>query len=172
MECFLQYTSKVVSYRTTSASCSSSTHSTLESACKHAAGVLTVCNPKYRQNSQIALFRVAQRSFRFLLSTYHPMATHAITSPVILDSLPYYDNDLSANTELQALVDAEIAKELKSMPPLDPSRLPPELQLFKVSLVVQSFYNPTQKKGPNYQGPQLPLRLRGEASAPCLSEGS
>ncbi|KAG9014830.1 hypothetical protein FRB94_008988 [Tulasnella sp. JGI-2019a] len=59
------------------------------------------------------------------------MSTHAITSPVILDSLPYYDNDLSANHELKALVDAEIAKELKSMPPLDPSRLPPEMQLFK-----------------------------------------
>ncbi|KAG8858729.1 hypothetical protein FRB96_004866 [Tulasnella sp. 330] len=59
------------------------------------------------------------------------MATHVITSPVILDSLPYYDNDLSTDPELKALVDAEIVKELKSMPPLDPSRLPPELQLFQ-----------------------------------------
>lgn len=54
---------------------------------------------------------------------------------VFIDSLPYYDDDLAQQPNLQALVDAEIARELKAKPPpnhaTDP-RLPPERPLFKV----------------------------------------
>ncbi|KAG8930192.1 hypothetical protein FRC01_003161 [Tulasnella sp. 417] len=53
---------------------------------------------------------------------------------VFIDSLPYYDDDLAQHPNLQALVDAEIARELKAKPPpnhaTDP-RLPPERPLFK-----------------------------------------
>jgi len=60
-----------------------------------------------------------------------PSMSAAAEPSVLLDSLPYYDNDLSVHPGLQHLVDAEIAKELKTMPPFDTARLPPELQLFK-----------------------------------------
>lgn len=69
----------------------------------------------------------------FLNST----TTHSMTSAdnVFIDSLPYYDDDLAQHPNLQALVDAEIARELKAKPPpnhaTDP-RLPPERPLFKV----------------------------------------
>lgn len=54
---------------------------------------------------------------------------------VFIDSLPYYDDDLAQHPNLQALVDAEIARELKAKPPPNPAtdpRLPPERPLFKV----------------------------------------
>ena len=54
---------------------------------------------------------------------------------VFIDSLPYFDNDLSIHPNLQAQVDAEIARELKSQPPPNPAndpRLLPERPLFKV----------------------------------------
>jgi len=50
---------------------------------------------------------------------------------VLHDSLPYYDRDLELHPQLRALVDAEIARELKRQPPLasDP-RVPPDFELF------------------------------------------
>lgn len=54
---------------------------------------------------------------------------------VFIDSLPYFDNDLATHPNLQALVDAEIARELKSHPVPDPSnhpRLQPLLPPFQV----------------------------------------
>lgn len=57
------------------------------------------------------------------------------TDNVFIDSLPYYDDDLAQHPNLQALVDAEIARELKAKPPPNPAtdpRLPPERPLFKV----------------------------------------
>jgi len=51
---------------------------------------------------------------------------------VLHDSLPYYDRDLELHSSLRALVDAEIARELKRQPPpsLDDPRIPPDVELF------------------------------------------
>jgi hypothetical protein len=50
----------------------------------------------------------------------------------ILDSLPYYDLDIE-NPQLKAVVDAEIAREMKKMkPPKIDKRVPGEVELFKV----------------------------------------
>ncbi|KDQ20548.1 hypothetical protein BOTBODRAFT_124185 [Botryobasidium botryosum FD-172 SS1] len=53
-------------------------------------------------------------------------------SAVLHDSLPYYDRDLELHPSLRALVDAEIARELKRLPPpsLDDPRIPPDVELF------------------------------------------
>lgn len=60
------------------------------------------------------------------------MDTNSTNTALILDSLPYYDDDLTANPDLQAKVDAEIARELKAMPPM---RLPPDIQPLKVRTI-------------------------------------
>lgn len=50
----------------------------------------------------------------------------------LLDSLPYYDIDIE-NAHLKALVNAEIARELKRIPkPASDPRVPGEFELFKV----------------------------------------
>ncbi|CAE6433453.1 unnamed protein product [Rhizoctonia solani] len=53
-------------------------------------------------------------------------------SDILLDSLPYYDNDLEEPTgTLKQLVNAEITKELQSVQRVgDDPRLPPPVQLF------------------------------------------
>jgi Breast carcinoma amplified sequence 2 (BCAS2) len=57
-------------------------------------------------------------------------------SDTILDSLPYYDVDLE-QPSLRALVDAEIALELRRTPKLatDP-RVPPDFRQFAVSTIL------------------------------------
>lgn len=55
-----------------------------------------------------------------------------MNSDTILDSLPYYDVDVE-NAQLKALVDAEIAKELKRTPkPTSDPRVPADVELYKV----------------------------------------
>jgi pre-mRNA-splicing factor SPF27 len=49
----------------------------------------------------------------------------------LLDSLPYYDNDLDQFPELREKVDRELAREPKPPAALHP-RLPPAYQLFSV----------------------------------------
>ncbi len=54
---------------------------------------------------------------------------------VFIDALPYYDNDLASQPNLKALVDSEIARELKAFSPPKPGsdrRLQLEQPLFKV----------------------------------------
>jgi hypothetical protein len=57
-------------------------------------------------------------------------------SDILLDSLPYYDNDLEEPTgTLKQLVNAEITKELQSVQRVgDDPRLPPPVQLFTVRI--------------------------------------
>ena len=55
-----------------------------------------------------------------------------MNSDDILDSLPYYDVDVE-NAQLKALVDAEIARELKRTPkPASDSRVPGDIELYQV----------------------------------------
>lgn len=58
-----------------------------------------------------------------------------MASTEILDSLPYYDLDIE-NAQIKALVDAEIARELKKLKktPQD-DRVPGDIELFKVSIL-------------------------------------
>lgn len=51
----------------------------------------------------------------------------------IIDSLPYYDNDLEKHPQLRAKVEQEINRELKQIPQqsLHP-RVPPPVTLFEV----------------------------------------
>jgi pre-mRNA-splicing factor SPF27 len=52
-------------------------------------------------------------------------------SPVIFDSLPYYDNDLDKYPFLREKVERELAKEPKPPEALHP-RVPPPITLFAV----------------------------------------
>jgi pre-mRNA-splicing factor SPF27 len=63
---------------------------------------------------------------------------------LLLDALPYVDKDLEVHPNLQALVDAEIAKETRRFKPTpidsDP-RIPPDITLFAVSTrFLRSFF--------------------------------
>ena len=53
-------------------------------------------------------------------------------TPIIFDSLPYYDNDLEQYRELKQKVDKELAKESKPPSDLHPN-VPPAADLFTVS---------------------------------------
>jgi len=57
-------------------------------------------------------------------------------APEILESLPYYDNDLEKHPQLRSKVDEELARELKqvSQQTLHP-RVPPSVSLFDVSKI-------------------------------------
>ena len=64
-------------------------------------------------------------------------ATNGSTDDVFIDSLPYFDNDLETQSNLQTLVDKEIARELKGRPPPDANsdpRLQPDKPLFQVRI--------------------------------------
>ena len=57
----------------------------------------------------------------------------------ILDSLPYYDTDID-NAQLKALVEAEIARELKRTPkPATDPRVPGDFELFKVRTTSRAY---------------------------------
>jgi len=58
--------------------------------------------------------------------------SQAAHNPAIFDSLPYFDNDLEINPNLQKKVDQELARELKQQQGLHPS-VPPPYELFSVS---------------------------------------
>lgn len=80
------------------------------------------------------IFSVLSRSASELYYDPPPMSS---ADNVFIDSLPYYDDDLAQHPNLQALVDAEIARELKAKPQPNPAtdpRLPPQRPLFKVRL--------------------------------------
>ncbi|GAA5969026.1 hypothetical protein JCM8115_000283 [Rhodotorula mucilaginosa] len=51
----------------------------------------------------------------------------ASTSDMQLDSLPYYDNDLEAYPQLRAVLNSQIAVELRSLLPKTPSQAPTNL---------------------------------------------
>ncbi|KAG8908546.1 hypothetical protein FRB99_005906 [Tulasnella sp. 403] len=69
----------------------------------------------------------------------------------LIDSLPYFDNDLETHPGLQAKVDAELAKELTSLPPPDPTtdpRLLPERPLFKNNPLLAAEFERVKAKLP------------------------
>ena len=53
--------------------------------------------------------------------------------PEILDSLPYYDNDLEVIPALKQKVDAELARESRNTPQALHPKVPPPIDLFPVS---------------------------------------
>ena len=50
---------------------------------------------------------------------------------VLIDSLPYYDNDIDQNPELRQKVEQELARETKPQSSLHP-KVPPAFTLFEV----------------------------------------
>lgn len=56
----------------------------------------------------------------------------------LLDSLPYYDNDLDTHPELRQKVEQELARAGKPPTTLHP-RVPPPITLFAVSTQALSF---------------------------------
>lgn len=57
--------------------------------------------------------------------------SQSANSPAIFDSLPYFDNDLEINPNLQKKVDHELSRELKPQQGLHPL-VPPPYELFVV----------------------------------------
>jgi pre-mRNA-splicing factor SPF27 len=58
-------------------------------------------------------------------------------SPILFDSLPYYDNDLEENPSLREKVEKELAREPKPPAALHP-RVPPPVELFKNNPLLQA----------------------------------
>lgn len=57
----------------------------------------------------------------------------------IIDSLPYYDNDLELYPNLKAKVEKELAREPKAPQELH-EKVPPAIELFTVSMERQPLY--------------------------------
>ncbi|KAG8932812.1 hypothetical protein FRC03_010266 [Tulasnella sp. 419] len=63
----------------------------------------------------------------------------------MLDSLPYIDNDID-DPAIREKLDAELAKEMKSMP--RPVALPPDVELFKNNPILRAELERVQKQEP------------------------
>ncbi|KAF7437084.1 hypothetical protein PC9H_003918 [Pleurotus ostreatus] len=87
----------------------------------------------------------------------------------LLDSLPYYDNDLDTHPELRQKVEQELARAGKPPTTLHP-RVPPPITLFAKNPLLQAELERVESHQPFPQVDQIRYQLPGPTSVPGTDE--
>ncbi|KAF9499917.1 breast carcinoma amplified sequence 2 [Pleurotus eryngii] len=87
----------------------------------------------------------------------------------LLDSLPYYDNDLETHPELRQKVEQELARAGKPPTTLHP-RVPPPITLFAKNPLLQAELERVESHQPFLQVDQIRYQLPGPTSVPGTDE--
>ncbi|KAF4605467.1 hypothetical protein EYR40_004251 [Pleurotus pulmonarius] len=87
----------------------------------------------------------------------------------LLDSLPYYDNDLDTHPDLRQKVEQELARAGKPPTTLHP-RVPPPVTLFAKNPLLQAELERVESHQPFPQVDQIRYQLPGPTSAPGTDE--